>query len=291
MHRLKALRANPGRATQPPENNAHSTHRVPGTIGKRTSLNKVKLTMLQHPARRLGIFFLLWLIYPLPLSATQSDDATLKFITIDVAPWAAQDPQSQKKDGAFFDIVHELQQRTGYQIQTSVTPFARVDRELESGYQDCTMLVPRPDTLVVTGELVFNHSLGAIARKDLPLNTYEDLRELRISVLRGGSLNERFDTDDTLTKELDTDYIIGLRKMARGRTDAIVGAISTLQHMAEQEGISDVLGEPLVMEEMALYLQCSKKSRHLEAMPALNEALIEMRRDGTLDAIKQQHGL
>src|SRR5690625_6493264 len=77
------------------------------------------------------------------------------------------------------------------------------------------MLVPRPDTLVVTGELVFNHSLGAIARKDLPLNTYEDLRELRISVLRGGSLNERFDTDDTLTKELDTDYIIGLRKMAR----------------------------------------------------------------------------
>src|SRR5690625_7577306 len=85
MHRFKALRANPGRATQPRENNAHSAHRVPGTIGKRTSLNKVKLTMLQHPARRLGIFFLLWLIYPLPLSATQSDDATLKFITIDVA--------------------------------------------------------------------------------------------------------------------------------------------------------------------------------------------------------------
>src|SRR5690625_7049364 len=40
---------------------------------------------------------------------------------------------------------------------------------------DALPILPRPDTLVVTGELVFNHSLGAIARKDLPLNTYEDL--------------------------------------------------------------------------------------------------------------------
>src|SRR5690625_7597862 len=105
------------------------------------------------------------------------------------------------------------------------------------------MLVPRPDTLVVTGELVFNHSLGAIARKDLPLNTYEDLRELRISVLRGGSLNERFDTDDTLTKELDTDYIIGLRKMPHGRNNAILGPISNLQHLAEPDRSTDRLCE------------------------------------------------
>src|SRR5690625_7526905 len=103
MHRFKALRANPGRATQPPENNAHSARRVPGTIGKRTSVNKVKLTMLQHPARRVGIFFLVWLVYPLPLPATRSDDATLKFITTDVAPWAAQDLQGQKQDGTWLD--------------------------------------------------------------------------------------------------------------------------------------------------------------------------------------------
>ena len=247
--------------------------------------------MLQHPAFRLAASVLLCLIFPTTLSATERDDTTLKFITIDVAPWATQDPQSQRKEGAFFDIVDELEQRTGYQIQSSVTPFARVDREMESGYHDCTILVPRPHSLVVPGELVFNHSLGAIARKEFPLNAYEDLQNLRISVLRGGSLNERFDTDDSLNKDLDTDYIIGLRKMARGRIDAIVGAISTLQHMAEREGIADHLGEPLVLEEMALYLQCSKNSRHLQTMPVLNEALIEMQRDGTLDAIKQQHRL
>lgn len=247
--------------------------------------------MLQYGARRLAASLLLWVTFPMTLPATEHHDTSLKFITIDVAPWAAQDPQSQHKEGAFFDIIDELEQRTGYQIQTSVTPFARVDREMESGHHDCTILVPRPHTLVVPGELVFNHALGAIARTEFPLNSYEDLRNLRISVLRGGSLNERFDTDDRLQKELDTDYIIGLRKMARGRIDAIVGAISTLQYMAEQEGILNQLGEPLVMEELALYLQCSKKSRHLQAMPALNEALIDMRRDGTLDAIKRQHRL
>lgn len=247
--------------------------------------------MLQYPVRRLVASLLLWLIYPLTSSATELDVTTLQFITIDVAPWAEKDPQRQVKQGAFFDIIDELETRTGYRIQASVTPFARVDREMESGQHDCTILVPRPHALVVPGELVFNHSLGAIARKGIPLDSYEDLRNLRISMLRGGSLTERFDNDASLTKVMDTDYIIGLRKMARGRTDAIVGAISTLQYMAEIEGILDHLGEPLVMHEMALYLQCSKKSRHLEAMPALNEALVDMRQDGTLDAIKRQHRL
>lgn len=247
--------------------------------------------MLQFNARSLAASLLLSLAAPLTLFAEESDNISLKFITIDVAPWAEHDPQRQHNQGAFFDIVNELKQRTGYDIQTSVTPFARVDRELESGHHDCTILVPRPHTLVVPGELAFSHSLGAIARKEFPLNTYEDLRNLRISVLRGGSLNNRFDTDDNLHKELDTDYIIGLRKVARGRLDAIVGAISTLQQMAEQEGIADQLGEPLVMEEMPLYLQCSKNSPHIHAMPALNKALVDMRADGTLDAIKQQHRL
>ncbi|MDQ2077927.1 ABC transporter substrate-binding protein [Marinimicrobium sp. ABcell2] len=225
------------------------------------------------------------------LLAQDPDTLELRFITIEVAPWASHNEQTQNLEGAFFDIIQALEQRTDFRIHASITPFARVDRELESGNHDCTILVPRPKSLVVPGALVFNHALGAIARKEFVLESYDDLQDLRISVLRGGSLNEQFDTDDSLIKEFDTDYVIGLRKMARGRIDAIVGAISTLLYVAEEEGYLDILGEPLVLQEMSLYFQCSRRSEHLNAMPVINRAIEEMRQDGTLDAIKTKHRL
>jgi polar amino acid transport system substrate-binding protein len=262
---------------------------------KRIRIEFLRTFMPRHSflptAMLLSALLLLVLILSFRLAAETPPVRELRFITIEVAPWAARDDQNQHFEGAFFDIVQELEQRTSYRIHTSLTPFARVDRELESGHHDCTILVPRPKSLVLPGELVFNHALGAIARKEFTLETYSDLQDLRISVLRGGSLNERFDIDDSIHKEFDTDYIIGLRKMARGRIDAIVGAISTLQYMAEQEGMLEQLGEPLVMEEMSLYFQCSRRSLHLDAMPTINHALQEMKRDGTVDNIRKKHRL
>ncbi len=217
--------------------------------------------------------------------------ANLKFITIDVAPWASIDQQSGQAVGAFPEIIKLMEKHTKHEIEMTFTPFARVDRELELGRQDCTILVTGEERARIAeqGALVSYHPIGIIARKDVPLKTYEDLSRLTISVLRGAPMSPRFDNDDSLNKEFDTDYAIGLRKMARGRLDAIAGAIPTIFYLAQQEGLKEHLGDRLLLANVPLLLQCSKKSQYLKQMPVLNKAIEIMQKDGSLDAIKEKY--
>lgn len=233
-----------------------------------------------------AMFLMLLLIgHSLPVRA----QIELEFITIDVAPWAFYDEQTQEFEGAFVEVVRELRQRTGYHISISLTPFARVDREMESGGHDCTILVPRSEEVVIGGELVSYHDVGIVPHKSITLAEYDDLHSLNISLLRGSAIDERFDTDSELKKEYDTDYLIALRKLARLRVDAIAGAIPTILYLAEKNSLNQHLGQPLKLTEIPLVFQCSRKSLHLDAMPAINRALEAMRTDGTIDKIKTQY--
>jgi polar amino acid transport system substrate-binding protein len=212
----------------------------------------------------------------------------LKFITLEVAPWASFDPATKQPVGVFPDVVKELERRTGHKIAMALHPFARIDHELESGGQDCTIIVwnEQRTRFVVKGELVSTHIVGVVARKGVTLKTYDDLKPLTISVLRGLALDPKFDNDSTLKKYFDTDYMMGIRKIAHNRLDAIAGAIPTIAFLAKQEGMAGYLGDRLVLGEIPLVLQCSKKSPSLDIMPELDKAIRDMLEDGTMERIK-----
>ncbi|MBI5162365.1 MAG: transporter substrate-binding domain-containing protein [Magnetospirillum sp.] len=218
--------------------------------------------------------------------------ADLAFITVEAAPWASFDEAAKRATGAFPDLVAELERRTGHSIAIAMQPYARVERELESGSHDCTILL-WSDTraaIVERGEDVYAMSFGIIARSGVPLTAYEDLRPLTVSVIRGLSLDPRFDGDDGLRKDFDKDYRMGLTKIAHGRADAIAGALPTIVHLARRLGIEAVLGDRLVVNRRPLALQCSRHSRHPGTMEGLNAALRAMRGDGSLSRILARHG-
>src|SRR5690606_19144310 len=171
--------------------------------------------------------------------ALPADANELKFITIDVAPWASANEETQIMEGAFIEMVKEIEIRTNHSISITLTPFARVYRELDSGDHDCTILIPLDETAVAKGELVAYHDMGVIPHRDIVLSHYEQLYDLNISLLRGSAIMERFDNDDALHKEYDTDYLISLRKIARKRADAIAGAIPTILFLAEQNDLDE----------------------------------------------------
>lgn len=220
--------------------------------------------------------------------APEAEPRELAFITIDVAPWASINPETGKPEGAFVEIVRELEQRTGFRIHTTLTPFARVDRELESGDHDCTILVPRSDSIVIAGEEVADHDIGVISHQEKPLKEYGDLKGQRISLLRGSELSEQFDQDEDFERVFETDYLIALRKLERHRVDGIAGAIPTLLYLAEISGIGDQLAPPLKLTDVPLTFQCSRNSEHLEAMPAISRAIKAMKSDGRMQAITDE---
>jgi polar amino acid transport system substrate-binding protein len=207
----------------------------------------------------------------------------LRFITIEAAPWASVDP-SGRPVGAFAAIIAELERRTGDRIAITLHSFARIDRELEAGTQDCTIILWNESRarLVEQGEAVYPMQFGVIARTGIALASYDDLRPLTISVVRNLGIDPRFDADGMLQKDFDKDYLMGLRKIAHGRINAIAGALPTIRHIAETQGIAHHLGQHLVLTTIPLTLQCSKNSPNLASMARLNEAIRAMKDDGTL---------
>jgi polar amino acid transport system substrate-binding protein len=213
----------------------------------------------------------------------------LAFITIDVAPWAYTNPATGENEGAFVEIIKEVERRIHQPVNITITPFARVDRQLDSGEHDCTILVPLSEQQVIQGDIVSYHPIGFIARKGVQINHYDDIKDLRISVIRGAAISPVFDNDETLKKEFDTDYVMGLRKVARGRLDAIVGAIPTLQYLIEEENLQHQFEEPFAVTEIPLVFQCSRKSTNLDQMDKINAALLEIKSDGTLEKIRSRY--
>lgn len=208
----------------------------------------------------------------------------LRFITVDAAPWAYR-PEAPA--GAFPDIVHELEKRTGHSIAVALQSFARVERDLETGEQDCSILmwIEARSRLVERGENVYPMPFGVIARKDVPLSSYDDLARLAVSVVRGVPISPRFDGDDSIRKDFDKDYLVGLRKLEHGRVEAVAGALPTISYIAADNDLADMLGKPLVLHTVPLALQCSRRSANLDVMPQLNEAIRAMSSDGTLARI------
>lgn len=210
---------------------------------------------------------------------------TLHFITIDVPPWAAVNSDSGRQEGAFVEIVAALEALTGFRIITTLTPFARVDRELESGEHDCTILVPRDQSIVKHGETVALHDVGILSHRAAPIGEYEDLHGKTVSLLRGSAISPRFDADTEITRTYDTDYSIALRKLARQRVDGIAGAIPTLRYLAIKNGDEELLAPALKLTEIPLKFQCSLRSDHLNIMPEFNAAIRKLRDSGRLGEI------
>ena len=204
-----------------------------------------------------------------------------------IVPWAYFDEKTQKYAGIFPDVVREIEKHTGHNIKITLSPYARINRELEAGRQDCTMLISQKDRskVVVVGELVVNLPVGVIASKELELNDYNDLYEMKVSLLRGASISKRFNSDTELKKSFDTDYLISLRKILHGRLDAVAGAIPTIQTLAKENGLGDLLGEPLQLSLEPIYLQCSKGSENIKAISDVNMAVKSLRDSVVLDNI------
>lgn len=212
----------------------------------------------------------------------------LRFISVDAAPWASR---PEAPTGAFPDLVREIARRTGHSISISLQPFARVERELEAGEQDCAILmwIDSRAAVVERGETVYAMPFGVIARKGVRLQSYDDLAPLVVSVVRGVPISARFDADADVRKDFDKDYAVAVRKMVHGRVQAVAGALPTITYLAESSGLGDALGDRMVLSTVPLVLQCSRRSSNLDLMPQLNEAVRAMAADGTLSRMLEKN--
>ena len=225
-----------------------------------------------------------------PVSALALD---LKIITLEVAPWAFyNDEERVLVSGIFPDLVRDIEQRTGYDIKVTLSAFGfdRIFRELNSGRQDCTVIIKNNDyDAILVQEAFYDHPMGVVAHKKVSLKHESDLYGLQVSVHQVLAELAGFVDDPRIGKDIDMNYELGLKKIEHGRVDGVVGAIPTIQYLAKQSGVDHLLGKPLVLKKEPIYLQCSKYSKNLSHVENVNKAIRAMKTDGTIDRIKKHY--
>ena len=197
----------------------------------------------------------------------------VKFITIEVAPWAFQ--KDGEVAGIFSDILNEVEVLSGYRTKRSLTSFgfSRVYKELESGRADCMIAIlnEKKSGDYFLGAKLFDHSMGVFLHSSLHLSVYEDLLGLTLSTHKEILFSEGFHKDKRIKKEFDSSYEIGIKKVSKKRVDGMVGAVSTIKYLASNMGLSDALGEPMVLVKEPVHLLCSNKSKKAKVVDDVNE--------------------
>jgi polar amino acid transport system substrate-binding protein len=227
----------------------------------------------------------------LPAFAGRVWGADYRFTSLDAAPWAYADA-SGGLTGAFPEIVAELSRRGGHNISVSLQSFSRIERDLETGQQDCTILLwsEKRAHLVDMGATIYGMPFGVVARQGVALKDYGDLHALSVSMVRGVAFDPRMESDTNIRRDVDKDYAQALQKVAHGRVDAVSGAIPTIRYLAHKMNLSGALGDVLELARLPLTLQCAKSSPKLADMPALGVILTGMVEDGFVPRTLARYG-
>jgi polar amino acid transport system substrate-binding protein len=122
----------------------------------------------------------------------------------------------------------------------------------------------------------------AFAKRDIPINGWESLRNLRVGIVSGWKIVERnVEGFPCVTRLMDVNNL--WRMLDRGRLDVVVYSKLSGYDQLHRLGLEDIrhLAPPLCVKDMFLYLH----KRHEALAAPLAEALRAMKRDGTYERI------
>lgn len=206
------------------------------------------------------------------------------------------DPATRQFSGPLKEVIEQAAEKLGMDVKWRVVPFIRSLYNLRNNKTD---IVPR---VIRTKEReAFIRYVGPITvqRRDIKfvtltdgpaIETYTDLSSVRIGVKRGTVYFDRFDKDDSLMKVVVLDDFNLARMLRAGHIDAIV-VLDMPALLSELKAIhfTDFKQAGYVYpNEIGNYYGMPKNSPIADK---LNPILLEMAKDGTVEAIYHRYGI
>lgn len=221
---------------------------------------------------------------------------TLTLATLDWEPYIGQNMPNQ---GYVAALVKEAYATAGYEVKYEFMPWARVVALAKEGKTDGYLPEYYAESLktdFLVSEPFPGGPLGFFKRKadKVTFTNLQDLKDLKIGVVRDYVNTEEFDKAAFLTKEEANDDITNLRKLLGNRLDLAVmdkyvGMYLIQKEMADKAGELEFVSP--VLEEKSLYLCISKKTANAEAkIKAFNDGLKAMHDNGKLAALLKSSG-
>ncbi|MFI8482523.1 substrate-binding periplasmic protein [Pseudomonas sp. NPDC078700] len=240
-----------------------------------------------------------WLVIALLLSfQAAAESLSLKVMT-DVWPPFRMLTNNGKLYGLDIDLLHEVEQRSGYRLVVERAPWARGLAALQSGRADMMAgLAKTPERERYINYLEPAYMACApriyVAPDSAPLlTTYQQLAGLRIGYVLDSAYFEPFDSDKSLNKVAVNNESQLLGMLARGRIQAFVGTDCQVDHELRDPSKAKLIAKAAYKpaSHTKLYLGFSRVGDHAAAVERITQVLQQLRAEGWIKHRAQYYGL
>lgn len=232
-----------------------------------------------------------------PLASVSSARAqTVHLATLEWPPYIGEALPGQ---GYVAEAVREAFARSGLKLELHFRPWKRTLEETRQGRWQG--YVPEYFSRKLTGDFIFSTPffggpLVLLTQRGTVIDyeTARSLMPLRVGVVRGYVNTREIDTADFLDKHKFTDDLTNLRMLRHDRVDVAVIDLFVARYLADSylNGMEDFTVQQPALDEKLLYVCFPRMGPDTpRLLVAFEKGLASMRADGTLEAIRQRHGL
>jgi L-cystine transport system substrate-binding protein len=173
--------------------------------------------------------------------------------------------------------------------------FLALDSDTIQMISDQVAITPEREELYNFSDPYFTSESVIIVKKGRDdISTLEDLEGKKVWALIGDSYtqilenyNEEHDNAISLSYVSDQAMVDAFYDLVTGKLDAVVNDPVMAQSIINEKDMDvEIVGEPVKSDDMGIVFAKSEKGEKLQA--AVNEALAELKEDGTLDELSEK---
>ncbi|MEL7464145.1 MAG: transporter substrate-binding domain-containing protein [Pseudomonadota bacterium] len=226
--------------------------------------------------------------------------ASHETLTVVADEWPPFSGERLPRKGVSIEVARAALERSGYQVETRILPWARIMDGARKGLFDVTTsLFADPDLakFLNYGEPFMATSIRFVQRRGgtARVASLEELAAYDIAVGAGFLYEEEFDRAETLRKVEVTTTLQGLRMVASGRVDLTLDSEHVVNYgvRVEDPALEDQLEylDPPLVQRFIHMAVSRQRPDHQKIVADFNAAMAEMREDGSLAAILRSHGI
>lgn len=241
--------------------------------------------------------FLLTLLALSLLFPCHSSAADYKMATTNWPPFYAD---NLKNGGPLTEIVTEAFKRMGHSTVTEFLPWTRARRKVLIGEADIILGAYHSDQRAEKHHFsapIMMVDVALIAHKKLGIHSFKNLTELTpysIGVSKGWVNSPEFDRANYLSKDVASNQVLNIRKLARNRVDIISISSEVFKYELAQNNLSGTLSqyvflEPLLSKSGLRLMMRKSHINHEKVISEFNSTLEFMKKDGSYQRILKKH--
>jgi hypothetical protein len=249
----------------------------------------VEVTDKQQTMRRFCLVLMMFCAAPWPARA---DERVLRFDVPELPLWATTPPGGGEPVGIAPTAIHMVLDKARLRGEIRALPMRRLLAPESASGRDYLLFVDEgdgapPGSVRLARLLELNAVV--VARRGIPLHERADLDRVGpIAIARGVAVPGSLRGDEALQFDEVRSLDSGLRMLAAGHVNAVLGIDAAIDRLAEQLGDTDILGDSLAVQRLDGMLGASDAEAATPEASAIGRAASDLAKSGAFAAVTAQ---